>query len=237
MDQTHLHKSIGPRQARAVISQEPNGCNVEPRLAVSRKCPLALSCAGPPARDFRVRETAKRAFTLQSVTNRQWSLSVVRIAVLSDTHSRTVSVLAALQIMAERGVELILHCGDIQDAAAVRLFPAHTHFVFGNTDSDRDDIARAIADIGATLHGAWGQLELAEQALAFVHGDDSQLLRDLERADAFDFLFHGHTHIAREHRTGKTRVINPGALQRVAVRTFSLLDLPSGTAERVTVEV
>jgi uncharacterized protein len=161
----------------------------------------------------------------------------MRIAVISDTHSRTVSVQAALQIIAERGVDLILHCGDISDAATVRHFPAHTHFVFGNTDYDRNGIERAVADIDATLHGAWGQLELAGHALAFVHGDDRQLLNDLERADTFDFLFHGHTHIAREHRTGKTRVINPGALQRVAVRTFLLLDLPGGEVESVTVEV
>ncbi len=161
----------------------------------------------------------------------------MRIAVISDTHSRTVSVEAALKIMAERGVELILHCGDISDADAVRLFPAHTHFVFGNTDYDQAEIERAIADIGATLHGAWGNLELAGQALAFTHGDNPALLHELAHADAFDFLFHGHTHIAKEHRIGKTRVINPGALQRVATRTFILLDLPGGEVETVTVEV
>ena len=158
------------------------------------------------------------------------------IAVISDTHSRTASVQDALRIMAERGVELIVHCGDICDGDIVRLFPAHTHIVFGNCDYDRGDIERAVADIGATLHGAWGQLELAGQTLAFAHGDDRQMLHDLEHADAFDFVFHGHTHIAKEHRTGKTRVINPGALQRVAVRTFLLLDLPSGEVETVTVE-
>ena len=43
------------------------------------------------------------------------------IAVISDTHSRTASVQTALQIMAERNVDLILHCGDIQDGATVRL--------------------------------------------------------------------------------------------------------------------
>src|SRR6516165_4539669 len=148
---------------------------------------------------------------------------------LDDTHSSVVSVQSALQIMAERDVELILHCGDIQDGDTVQLFPGHTHFVFGNCDYDRHEIERAIADIGATLHGAWGHLEIAGQALAFTHGDDRSMLRDLEHADSFDFLFYGHTHVAREHRTGKTRVINPGALQRVAVRTFALLDLDSGT--------
>jgi putative phosphoesterase len=160
----------------------------------------------------------------------------VRIAIISDTHSRVGSVQNALQIMGEREVELIIHCGDIQDGDTVRLFPAHTHFVYGNCDYDQSDIQRAIADIGATLHGAWGQLELAGQSLAFIHGDDPQTLHDLEHADVFDFLFHGHTHVVKEHRTGKTRVFNPGALQRVAVRTFLLLDLPSGITESVAVD-
>ncbi len=160
----------------------------------------------------------------------------MRIAIISDTHSRMSSVENALAIMAERGVELIVHCGDIQDAETVRLFPAHTHFVFGNCDFDRGDIERAVADIGATLHGVWGQLALEGQSLAFTHGDDRQLLLDLEHSDAFGFLFHGHTHVAKEHRTGKTRVINPGALQRVARRTFLLLELPGGDTETVAVE-
>jgi len=160
----------------------------------------------------------------------------MHIAVISDTHDRTVSVRNALDIIAGRGVELIVHCGDICDGDTVRLFPAHTHFVFGNCDYDRDGIERAVADIGATLHGAWGQLELEGKILAFTHGDDHSLLHELAHADAFDFLFHGHTHVAREHRTGKTRVINPGALQRVAVRTFLFLELPSGVVESVTVE-
>src|SRR5262245_41652158 len=158
------------------------------------------------------------------------------IAIISDTHSRISSVQQALDIMAERGVELILHCGDIHDGDAVRVFPAHTHFVYGNCDYDRDEIQRAIEEVGATLHGAWGHIEIAGNSLAFTHGDNGQLLRELEKSDAFDFLFYGHTHVAKEHRTGKTRVINPGAIQRVAVRTFVLLDLPSGTVESVMVE-
>ena len=118
----------------------------------------------------------------------------------------------------------------------MRLFPVHTHYVLGNCDYDRAEIDLAVNAVGATMHGAWGQLELAGRSLAFTHGDDHQLLHDLEHADTFDFLFHGHTHVAKEHRTGKTRVINPGALQRVARRTFLLLDLPSGAIETVTVE-
>src|SRR5262249_28334567 len=104
----------------------------------------------------------------------------MRIAVISDTHSRTVSVQAALAIMVEQGVDAVIHCGDISDAATARLFPAHTHFVYGNTDYDRAGIAKAVADAGATWHGAWGQLELAGVSLAFTHGDDPHLLEELE---------------------------------------------------------
>jgi uncharacterized protein len=159
----------------------------------------------------------------------------MKIAVLSDTHSKHSTVVAALDEAARRGAELILHCGDIADPETVRLFPAHTHFVFGNCDHDRDAMTRAIEEIGATIQQPFSHIELDGTTIGFVHGDDGALLRDLERSDAFDFLFYGHTHQAREHRSGKTRVINPGALYRAALKTFAILDLPGGAIETVVV--
>jgi uncharacterized protein len=160
----------------------------------------------------------------------------MKIAIVSDTHSRHSTVHAALDEANRRGAELILHCGDIADADTVRLFPAHTHFVFGNCDHDRDAMTRASEEIGATIQQPFGHVELAGKTIGFVHGDDGALLRDLEQSDAFDFLFYGHTHQAREHRKGKTRIINPGALYRAAVKTFAILDLPGGTIETVVVD-
>ena len=68
----------------------------------------------------------------------------MRIAVVSDTHSRYSTVEAALALIGERKVDLILHCGDIDDAETVWLFPGNTHFVFGNCDLDRT----ALLDLG-----------------------------------------------------------------------------------------
>jgi putative phosphoesterase len=161
----------------------------------------------------------------------------MRIAILSDTHGRQSAVCAALQHIADLDVEFILHCGDIDDAATVRLFPAHTHFVYGNCDDlYQHEIRQAVKEIGATLHEPFGCLELQDKTLAFLHGDDKSLMRDLERSDAFDFLFYGHTHVAAEHRVGRTRVINPGALYRATVKTFILLDLPGGAIKTVTLD-
>ncbi|MBO0697791.1 MAG: metallophosphoesterase family protein [Zavarzinella sp.] len=59
----------------------------------------------------------------------------MKIGVLSDTHGQVDRTTAAIHLLRERGVELILHCGDIDSPATVRLFTdVPTHFVFGNWD-------------------------------------------------------------------------------------------------------
>jgi len=160
----------------------------------------------------------------------------MRIGILSDSHGRYETVEKALKILEEKGVELILHCGDIDDAETVWLFPGTTHFVWGNCDADRASLRQSIYGIGATLHEPFADLELDGKKIAFVHGDNKRLLEGIEYSGHFDYLFYGHTHIAEEHRTGPTRVINPGALQRARTKTCVVLDLDTGETESVVVE-
>jgi putative phosphoesterase len=161
----------------------------------------------------------------------------MRIGILSDTHGRQRTAAAALRILRERGITTVLHCGDIDDTDTVQLFEGFAaHFVFGNCDWDRAGLRRAAAEIGATLQEPFGHLELEGVKIAFLHGDDGRLLRDVEQSGAFDFLFYGHTHEAEEHRTGPTRVVNPGALHRARTKTFVILDLADRTLESVVVE-
>jgi putative phosphoesterase len=161
----------------------------------------------------------------------------MHIAIVSDTHGRRLTVTQVLAELRERAVTTILHCGDIDDAETIGLFRGFTtHFVFGNCDTGRSALRAAITEIGATLHEPFGHLELEGVKLAFLHGDDQQLLRDVERADHFDFLFYGHTHQAEEHRCGSTRVINPGALHRARPKSFGILDLASRVMQSMTVE-
>jgi uncharacterized protein len=161
----------------------------------------------------------------------------MRIGILSDTHGRHLPVRLALAELRDRDVTTILHCGDIDEPVTVELFRGFTaHFVLGNCDTDTGSLRSAITDIGATLHDQFGSLELEGVQLAFLHGDDQRMLREVEQSGYYDFLFYGHTHHAEEHRTGPTRVINPGALHRARPKTFVVLDLASGDVESVTVE-
>lgn len=161
----------------------------------------------------------------------------MKIAILSDTHNQLARVREALVKARERGAAMILHCGDIEDPAVVPLFAGWTtHFVLGNCDWDRTALADAMADAGATLHDRYGHLEVEGKDLAFVHGHETELLEDLEQSGAYDYLFHGHTHVAVDRQAGRTRVINPGALHRAKVKTFVVLDLATGQAESVVVD-
>ena len=156
----------------------------------------------------------------------------MKIGVVSDTHDCDESVTEALRLLRERGVELVLHCGDVESPETVRHFAGvPTHFVFGNCDKDRAGLRAAAGAIGATFHDEYGALELAGKLVGWVHGDDRRLLWQLETGGAFDYLFYGHTHVREEHHTGKTRVVNPGALYRAKPRTCIVLDLASGELE------
>ncbi|MFO0846420.1 MAG: YfcE family phosphodiesterase [Gemmataceae bacterium] len=161
----------------------------------------------------------------------------MKIAILSDSHDSLARVSKALTLARGRGAELVIHCGDITSPTVVHLFEGWpAHFVLGNCDWDRAALAEAIAGAGATLHENFGHLEIDGKALAFLHGHEPGLMADLLQSGAYDYLFHGHTHVAIDQVKGATRVINPGALQRAAVKTFAVLDPATGQAESVVVE-
>jgi putative phosphoesterase len=160
----------------------------------------------------------------------------MKLGILSDTHGRADTVAVALAAFRRRGVELLIHCGDIDDAETVGAFAGwQVHFVYGNCDADRTGIKRAIAAIGGTLHDPFGHLELAGKQIAWLHGDRPGLKDDLEASGHYDYLFYGHTHVAEQHLATKTLVINPGALFRARPKSCLVLDLTNGCQDPIVI--
>jgi len=159
----------------------------------------------------------------------------MKIGVLSDSHNREDFIKKALRAFEDREVALIVHCGDLTSPDMVRLFEGfEVFFVEGNMDSQREAIAKAVAETeGPKFYGPKWEAELEGKRLAACHGDNSSLLNELLWAGNYDYVFHGHTHRLRDERVGKVRVINPGAYD---TKTVCVLDLGTDRLEVIELE-
>src|SRR5439155_6686694 len=136
----------------------------------------------------------------------------------------------------EAGTEFYIHCGDIGSAHCVDLLAGlKSAFVFGNTDYNRAALARYSELVGVPCYGNFADLELGGKRIAVIHGDDFKLKQRSLAAQKHDYLLQGHTHIRLDERVGRTRVINPGALHRAAIKTVATLDTASDSLNFITV--
>lgn len=139
-------------------------------------------------------------------------------------------------LMRSRGVEILIHCGDITSPEAVdALRNFEVHWVFGNCDWDHGSLERSMRACGHRCHGIRGELKLGGRTLAFTHGDRLRLLESMILDPGNDIVIHGHTHEKRDVHLNGRRVLCPGALERVEVPTAIILQIPSLDAEFVQI--
>ncbi len=149
------------------------------------------------------------------------------IGVVSDTHGNTTNARRAVRMLESLEVEAVLHCGDIGSLEIPPLFaPWPTHFVLGNVDDDSPELAATIAAVaGHAYHARFGDLELAGRRIALLHSDDARRFHAAIESGDYDLVCYGHSHMAEQHRVGKTLVLNPGALHRANPHSIALVDL------------
>ena len=160
------------------------------------------------------------------------------LGLLSDTHGRADAAAEAVRVLRAAGAEYFIHCGDVGSESVLdHLAGTQAVFVFGNTDWDRRTLERYAESIGVACHGSLAELTLDGKSIAVTHGDEPRLKRLLLERQKFDYLFQGHTHVPQDERVGRTRVVNPGALQRAKVKTVATVDLARDAVEFLAVEV
>jgi len=124
----------------------------------------------------------------------------VVIALISDTHGLVRPEIAGVF----RGVDLIVHAGDVGGRGVLRELEriARVEAVFGNVDDPHDPALAAERTIpleGLRLHVSHG------------HELGSPTPERVAARYAADVLVFGHTHRAVSVRIGAAHVINPGA--------------------------
>ncbi|TWT42340.1 phosphodiesterase [Phycisphaerae bacterium RAS1] len=171
------------------------------------------------------------------------------LGVLSDSHGRVDRVETALKLLDEKGATALVHCGDIGDE---RVFEAlsgrRAWFVWGNCDIPDPALARYAASLGLTAPtGAPTFIEADGKQIAVFHGHESafeRLVAELERGGdgsaalgrSIHYLLHGHTHVAKDVRVGRVRIVNPGALKRAAAYTVATLDAAADVVRHWVIE-
>lgn len=161
-----------------------------------------------------------------------------RIGLLSDSHGDHVITRRAVSLLVAKGVDMLLHMGDVCGTAVLdelvvaapntsgnRNVPdtLDARVVFGNND-DPDELGPYARSIGLRVDHPAGRVSLGNDTfLAYMHGDRNA---DMSRAvaDGARYLVHGHTHLVADSRVGKTRVLNPGAIHRASRYTVAVLD-------------
>jgi putative phosphoesterase len=162
----------------------------------------------------------------------------VTIGILSDTHNHQHNTQRALAVLRERGVDTVIHCGDITTPEIVELFAGFdVRLVFGNMDTNRNDLIDAARWIGAMPPQYSREIEVAGKLIAACHGNDHGLLYRLMIGGKYSYVCHGHTHERRnEFRSAySVRLINPGALggSQPQTRSICLLDVVNDGVEFV----
>jgi len=160
------------------------------------------------------------------------------LGILSDTHDRADAMSAAISALQNAGAKFFIHCGDVGGQQIIdQLAGLSAAFVWGNNDFDRRTLAAYAQSLNIQCLDSFGRIELAGKSIAITHGDDLRVIKRVLAEQRDDYLLLGHTHVHADYRSGKVRVINPGALYRASQKTVATVDLASNELKfhRVTI--
>lgn len=147
------------------------------------------------------------------------------IGILSDSHGRHLMVRKALTLFDTLGASFIIHCGDVGGTPVFdELVGRDCRFVWGNTDEPENGLLTYLKTVGLRAPDEIPtRLDLDGKRFVVFHGHEREFQRDPSAWNA-DYVLHGHTHVTRDERLGRTRLINPGALCRAKPLTVATLD-------------
>ena len=158
------------------------------------------------------------------------------IGIISDTHENEEAIKKAVKIFKDKNVEFVVHCGDIISPPMLEHFKGlKMKFVFGNNDGERIGLNNKSKELGWKEVTDEKEFEYKGKKFYVYHGTKKEILDAAIKSNKYDYVLTGHTHIKRDERISKTRIINPGALFRIYPYTIALLDVEKDKLEFIEV--
>ncbi|MBI2984147.1 MAG: metallophosphoesterase family protein [Candidatus Kerfeldbacteria bacterium] len=149
------------------------------------------------------------------------------VAVMSDLHDNVANWQLIAKFLAEENIQTLINCGDTAAPAMLqemsRAFAGQIHTVFGNV-ADRELETTVVAALANVTHyGEHGEVMMADKKIFFTHqpkhAEAAAALGPLfggaspvagRAGGAYDLICHGHTHLKRWEKRGRTYFLNPG---------------------------
>ncbi len=156
------------------------------------------------------------------------------IGIISDSHDNMPAIEKAVEIFNEKGVEIVMHAGDIVSPFTARAFgklKCPLIAIFGNNDGDKVHLKQFFADIGE-MHEDPYLGEMDGRSIAMTH--KPEIVDSL--ASRHEVVIYGHTHEVDVKR-GDALIINPGECcgYLTGKSTVALLDTENMNAEIVEI--
>lgn len=159
------------------------------------------------------------------------------IGIISDTHENEEAIKKAVKIFKEKNVEFVVHCGDIISPPMLEHFKGlKMKFVYGNNDGEKIGLNSKARELGFDEVTDEKEFEHKGKKFYVYHGTDKEKLDASIKSNKYDYVLTGHTHIKKDEKIGKTRIINPGALFRIYPYTVALLDAEKDKLEFLEVK-
>ena len=160
------------------------------------------------------------------------------LGIIADTHNDIESTEKTLSILKERGVNTLVHAGDITSPRMLEYLSGFDcYIVLGNGDQiDRDVINWKASVLGMRPVDDKIEFELAGKNFIVFHGNNVPMYREAVASGKYNYIIKGHTHYFENYIANESRIINPGAVYRHDDSSFVILDVLTDKVEKIDLE-
>ncbi|KKQ60641.1 MAG: Phosphodiesterase, MJ0936 family [Parcubacteria group bacterium GW2011_GWE2_38_18] len=152
------------------------------------------------------------------------------VVVISDIHDNLTNLRQCLDWCNRQAIQTMICCGDLTNDDTldylVKNFKGDIHLLKGNADSFDE---RKIVEYKNIKYysRAGGKLEINGKKIGFCH--EPFYIKKLIEKEKFDIIFYGHTHKPWESKEKGARLINPGTLSGMFLKsTFAVWNSQTG---------
>ena len=159
------------------------------------------------------------------------------LGVVSDTHNNHKNIKKIISLFNDRRVDLVIHTGDVTNAASLSLFSELTsnfYVVLGNNDRNENDLEEIAKKNNFFISEPPMTLSIANRKIAVFHEPDD-IYTFLNDNPHYDLILHGHTHRYRKENIENSLLFNPGesAGMLTGRNAIGIIDLSNLSLERI----